>query len=259
MILSRIIHHLKTQNWTAVGLEFLIVILGVVIGFQVTEWNTQRQAIARAELLTTRLIEDLRNEQWRVEGNAIYYAQVSDNAQRAIDALEGRRSVDDETLVIEAFRATQIFSFPVIRTTYEELVATGTINLIADQALMTAAVEYYETGPENLSLQDRERAYRRAFARLADRALYEALAENCAEPRTLGIGDFTVLPEILDFPCDIDGQDEAIAAMAARLRNSDALLPLLRQRAIETSIESASQIYWRNLFAEILPPVEIAE
>ena len=259
MILSRIIHHLKTQNWTAVALEFLIVILGVVIGFQVTEWNTQRQAIARAELLTTRLIEDLRNEQWRVEGNAIYYAQVSDNAQRAIDALEGRRSVDDETLVIEAFRATQIFSFPVIRTTYEELVATGTINLIADQALMAAAVEYYETGPENLSLQDRERAYRRAFARLADRALYEALAENCAEPRTLGIGDFTVLPEILDFPCDIDGQDEAIAAMAARLRNSDALLPLLRQRAIETSIESASQIYWRNLFAEILPPVEIAE
>ena len=259
MILSRIIHHLKTQNWTAVGLEFLIVILGVVIGFQVTEWNTQRQAIARAELLTTRLIEDLRNEQWRVEGNAIYYAQVSDNAQRAIDALEGRRSVDDETLVIEAFRATQIFSFPVIRTTYEELVATGTINLIADQALMTAAVEYYETGPENLSLQDRERAYRRAFARLADRALYEALAENCAEPRTLGIGDFTVLPEILDFPCDIDGQDEAIAAMAARLRNSDALLPLLRQRAIETSIESASQIYWQNLFAEILPPVEATQ
>ena len=259
MILSRIIHHLKTQNWTAVALEFLIVILGVVIGFQVTEWNTQRQALARAELLTTRLIEDMRDEQWRVEGNAIYYGQVSDNAQRAIDALEGRRSVDDETLVIEAFRATQIFSFPVIRTTYEELVATGTINLIADQALMTAAVEYYETGPENLSLQDRERAYRRAFARLADRALYEALAENCAEPRTLGIGDFTVLPEILDFPCDIDGQDEAIAAMAARLRNSDALLPLLRQRAIETSIESASQIYWRNLFAEILPPVEIAE
>ena len=259
MILSRIIHHLKTQNWTAVGLEFLIVILGVVIGFQVTEWNAQRQALARAELLTTRLIEDMRDEQWRVEGNAIYYGQVSDNAQRAIDALEGRRSVDDETLVIEAFRATQIFSFPVIRTTYEELVATGTINLIADQALMAAAVEYYETGPENLSLQDRERAYRRAFARLADRALYEALAENCAEPRTLGIGDFTVLPEILDFPCDIDGQDEAIAAMAARLRNSDALLPLLRQRAIETSIESASQIYWRNLFAEILPPVEIAE
>ncbi len=259
MILSRIIHHLKTQNWTAVGLEFLIVILGVVIGFQVTEWNTQRQALARAELLTTRLIEDMRDEQWRVEGNAIYYGQVSDNAQRAIDALEGRRSVDDETLVIEAFRATQIFSFPVIRTTYEELVATGTINLIADQALMTGAVEYYETGPDDLSLQDRDRAYRRAFARLSDLALYEALADNCAEPRTLGIGDFTVLPEILDFPCDIEGQDEAIATLAARLRSSETLLPLLRQRAIETSIESASQIYWRNLFAEILPPVEIAE
>ncbi len=259
MILSRIIHHLKTQNWTAVGLEFLIVILGVVIGFQVTEWNTQRQAIARAELLTTRLIEDLRNEQWRVEGNAFYYAQVSDNAQRAIDALEGRRSVDDETLVIEAFRATQIFSFPIISTTYAELVATGTISLVADDALMIAAVEYYESGADVLSFQDRDRTYRSTFFQLADRALVEALADNCAEPRTMGIGDYAALPEILDFPCDIDGHDAAVTALAGRLRGNPAILPLLRQRAVETLVESRSQIYWRTLFGQVLPPVEVSE
>tara|TARA_R110002073_G_scaffold126703_1_gene271618 strand:+ start:10019 stop:10798 length:780 start_codon:yes stop_codon:yes gene_type:complete len=258
MILARLSRAIRQQNWFAVVLEFVIVIAGVVIGFQVTEWNSQRKAVARADILTARLIEDLRDEQWRVEGNAIYNAQVSDNAQRAIDALEGRRTVDDETLVVEAFRATQIFSFPIIRTTYEELVATGAIDLITDSALLVAAVEYYETGSENLSFQDRDRTYRHAFFRLSDRALYDALSANCAEPRTLGIGDFTTLPEILDFPCDIEGQDEAIAAMAERLRSTPELLPLLRQRAIETTIESQSQIYWRTLFAEILPPLEAA-
>ncbi|WP_394692786.1 hypothetical protein [Hyphobacterium sp.] len=259
MILARISHAIRTQNWFAVVLEFVIVIVGVIIGFQFTAWNTQREALARAGLLTERLIEDLRNEQWRVEGNTIYYAQVSENAQRALDALEGRRQVDDRTLVVEAFRATQIFSFPVIRTTYEELVATGTINLIEDDVLLAAAVEYYETGSDDMSFQDRDRTYRHAFFRLADRALYEALANNCAEPRTLAIGDYESLPEILDFPCDIDGHDEEIARMAERLRTTDTLLPLLRQRAIETSIESSSQIYWQTLFEEILPPREAAE
>lgn len=256
MILARLSHAIRTQNWFAVALEFVIVIAGVVIGFQVTAWNTQRETTARADILTARLIADLRDEQWRVDGNAIYNAQVSENAQRAIEALEGRREVEDETLVIEAFRATQIFSFPVIRATYDELVATGTINLIADEALLAAAIEYYETGQDDLSLQDRNRPYRYAFFRLSERALYDALADNCAEPQTLTIGDYAALPSILDFPCDIDGHDAAIAAMAERLRADDELLPLLRQRAVETSIDSRAQIYWQLMFERILPPEE---
>jgi hypothetical protein len=256
MILQRLTNAIRTQNWFAVALEFVIVIAGVVIGFQITAWNAERQDQARADILTARLIADLRDEQWRVDGNAVYYAQVSDNAQRAIEALEGRREVEDETLVIEAFRATQIFSFPVIRTTYEELVATGTINLIADDALLAAAVEYYETGQDDLSLQDRDRPYRHAFFRLSDRALYDALSDNCAEPRTMEIGDYAALTEILDFPCEVEGHDAAIAVMAARLRTDENLLPLLRQRAVETSIESQSQIYWQLMFERILPPLD---
>jgi hypothetical protein len=43
MILRRLSEHLKAQNWTAVTLEFVIVMTGVVIGFQVTAWNAARQ------------------------------------------------------------------------------------------------------------------------------------------------------------------------------------------------------------------------
>ena len=105
MILARLSHAIRQQNWFAVVLEFVIVIAGVVIGFQVTAWNTEQEAAARTDLLTARLIADLRAEQWRIEGTSLYSAQVADNAQRALDTLEGRRTVDDETLVIEAFRA----------------------------------------------------------------------------------------------------------------------------------------------------------
>lgn len=252
MILSRLSRALRQQNWVAVALEFIIVIVGVVIGFQITAWNADRARLERAEVLTERLIADLRDEQWRIEGTARYYEQVADNAQRALDTLEGRRDVDDETLVLEAFRATQIFNFPVIRTTYNELIATGAVDLIEDEDLITLAVEYYETPREELNFMDPGRPYRYAFYRLADRALYEDLADHCAEPRLLQIGDYAALPQILEFPCDINGHDAAIAATAARLRADDEIIPLLRQRAIEASMNSR-QDYWQNAFGHALP------
>ncbi|WDI32184.1 hypothetical protein PUV54_03130 [Hyphococcus flavus] len=42
MLLRRVIEHVKTQNWTAVALDFVIVVVGVFIGIQVSNWNDAR-------------------------------------------------------------------------------------------------------------------------------------------------------------------------------------------------------------------------
>ncbi|CAN0603893.1 unnamed protein product, partial [Ectocarpus sp. 12 AP-2014] len=49
MILRSLTKHVKDQNWFAVGLDFAIVIVGVFIGIQVSNWNeSQReQALLR--------------------------------------------------------------------------------------------------------------------------------------------------------------------------------------------------------------------
>ncbi len=41
MILCRIMEHIKTQSCFAVGLDFVIVVFGVVIGIQVANWNNR--------------------------------------------------------------------------------------------------------------------------------------------------------------------------------------------------------------------------
>ena len=41
MILRRIAHHVKQQQWTAVLIELVIVILGVFLGFQVSDWANE--------------------------------------------------------------------------------------------------------------------------------------------------------------------------------------------------------------------------
>ncbi|MEL6859246.1 MAG: hypothetical protein AAFO74_12735 [Pseudomonadota bacterium] len=43
MILRRVTKHVKDQNWFAVGLDFIIVVFGVFIGLQVSNWNDARQ------------------------------------------------------------------------------------------------------------------------------------------------------------------------------------------------------------------------
>ncbi len=39
MLLRRITQHVQNQNWFAVFIDFLIVVVGVFIGIQVANWN----------------------------------------------------------------------------------------------------------------------------------------------------------------------------------------------------------------------------
>ncbi|MGK2924785.1 MAG: hypothetical protein ACSLE2_04120 [Lysobacterales bacterium] len=43
MILRRVIAHFRNQEWTAIALDFVIVVVGVFVGIQVANWNEERK------------------------------------------------------------------------------------------------------------------------------------------------------------------------------------------------------------------------
>ena len=43
MLLRSVIAHVKDQNRIAVGIDFAIVVAGMLVAFQVTEWNEDRE------------------------------------------------------------------------------------------------------------------------------------------------------------------------------------------------------------------------
>jgi hypothetical protein len=43
MILRRFTQHVTEQNWFAVGLDLVVVVVGIFLGLQVTQWNDARQ------------------------------------------------------------------------------------------------------------------------------------------------------------------------------------------------------------------------
>ena len=59
MILSNITQAIREQNYYAVALEFVIVILGVVIGFQINAWANSRQLGAEERMFVDRLYADI--------------------------------------------------------------------------------------------------------------------------------------------------------------------------------------------------------
>ncbi|AKS41194.1 hypothetical protein [Wenzhouxiangella marina] len=55
MILRSVMRHVRDQNWVAVGLDFLIVVVGVFIGIQVANWNDWRLERIEEQTILERL------------------------------------------------------------------------------------------------------------------------------------------------------------------------------------------------------------
>ncbi len=63
MLLHRVIEHVRGQAWTAIGIDFVIVVVGVFVGIQVANWNEARveRELVRGHL--SEIAEDLRTHQ----------------------------------------------------------------------------------------------------------------------------------------------------------------------------------------------------
>ena len=62
MMLRRLAQALKEQNWTAIFIEFVLLVVGVFLGIQVANWNSARIERAQETMYLTRLAEDVRSD-----------------------------------------------------------------------------------------------------------------------------------------------------------------------------------------------------
>jgi hypothetical protein len=69
-IFQRFALSLRAQDWVAAGIEFVLVVLGVFLGFQLTQWNDDRQDRAREVSLMLNVARDLREDVIELNENA---------------------------------------------------------------------------------------------------------------------------------------------------------------------------------------------
>ena len=82
MILRRIAQHMKQQHWTGVFIELVIVILGVFIGLQASNWNQARESAVRRAAALERLHDESEQDVTFFKKLVDYYRQNGKKKER---------------------------------------------------------------------------------------------------------------------------------------------------------------------------------
>ncbi len=161
MILRRVIAHFRRQEWTAIFIDFVIVVVGVFVGLQVNNWNAAQSDRSREAKYMTRIAEDLRadiveiDEISRVASvrmAALTRVAWSPDGEPAPDALlsaRGRIVVQKAPAFSERDHGSAGVALFILttlegnRSAYDALISTGDMTLIRDAALLRDIQSYY--------------------------------------------------------------------------------------------------------------------
>jgi hypothetical protein len=145
MILRRVIAHFRKQEWTAIALDFLIVVVGVFIGIQVSNWNEARAEAARSREYLSRIRAELVSDMTQLERHRGLWQKGANEGYVAISYAEtGARGGATDWEILRAFlHASQSFQLSFADTTYSELRSAGELRLIPDAGLRSAMADYY--------------------------------------------------------------------------------------------------------------------
>jgi Family of unknown function (DUF6090) len=170
MILRRFAEALKDQNWAAIAIEFVLLVLGVFLGIQVANWNEARRNEANEGRYLVELAEDLRADivecdetvaaargrvtaarhlldaagmtlVWRspwagVPADESAPGEDSGNAWQPAEPF-----VSAQGVYLRWLTNTRVLDGQ--RNTFDELVSSGNLGVISDRALVRTLTRYY--------------------------------------------------------------------------------------------------------------------
>lgn len=144
MILRRVIAHFKKQEWTAIALDFLIVVAGILLAFQITSWNEARRDKALEREYLERLYADIENT-LESRGRAAQWDETRLTQQTLVlNALRSGELRDEDRAAFDTGLSWFGFvSGPEVQwATVDELRSTGAMNLISDVTLRSAILRF---------------------------------------------------------------------------------------------------------------------
>lgn len=219
----RFARHLRRQDWFAVGIELLIVILGVYLGLQVNTWAANRADDRRSEVYVNRLIADLDADLNMRRANVAYYGAVYDSAERAHVLLETPES-DARELVVNAYRATEYSYAPATTATWNEIVSSGDLALLPQGEIVSLASAYFADDTSRISSEPLLASpYRRRVRSLIPHDVQRAIRAGCGDVR-----DALDRAAVFSQDCQLDLPQERLEAAALALRSDPEVIPDLR-------------------------------
>ena len=168
MILQRISKALRQQDWFTVVIETLIVVFGVFMGLQVNNWNSQRINAAEERVMLVRLQSDFKAVLNDSDEKIIFLQEVQPMNAALLQLIRDSAKDTDNDASKETYAKLLSKAFSLPRTpgmsdTYEELVTSGKMNLVSNQALRVALTSMATEAREIAHAQQAVREWSRPY------------------------------------------------------------------------------------------------
>ena len=255
MIFKRAIAKLRAQDWTAISIEVVIVVVGVFIGTAVANWNEQRLERAGTRKMLAQLVPELRSQIEFFDTTKTYYATSRSYADRAFAGWKRDPLISDEQFVIAAYQASQITGIAINPDSWSLTFGSGQLRNIDDPKIrrnleLALTADYAPVEIAAVATPYREKVRRVIPIEIQDRiriacgdrsvrgkegAFYVTLRPTCPLKIDPALAASTAVA--LRARPDLVGElDWHLAAVAAFLGNADLLSTPLRelQRQLDT-------------------------
>jgi hypothetical protein len=224
MSLLKLSARLRAHDWTAALIELVIVIVGILIALQVTNWNQDRIDRARGDNYHQRIKIELGEDIRAIDTAVNYWKQVSAYGYAATAHAESGKLVDGSNwkTVLAYYQASQIMPFQLDDTSFVEMRDSGDLALITDEKLRKHLSGYYRltSGGAVGYLLRHDPVYRVQIRGLTPDSIQEYIWSHCFR-QLEGTNQ-----ELIDCPSPIS--EESAAALLESYRGADGLLQNLR-------------------------------
>lgn len=224
MIFKRAAARLRAQDWVAITIELGIVIIGVFIGIQVSNWNQARLERRETQQMLARLKPEL---DYLLENCAAARAYYRITRRYADTALAGWRRdprVSDHDFVVAAYQASQIYETATNNAAWGNIFGADRLRTIEDPALRSnlAFLMYADTRPTDTRAVDTP--YRANVRKIIPVEIQDAVRAKCGDQRPADNPQLFYLPE----RCELEIPASAASEAASALRSHPALIEDLR-------------------------------
>ena len=142
MLLRRYLEHFSTQNWTAIVLDFFIVVAGIFLGLQVDGWNESRKDAIREREHLEQLHTDFSKNAQALELMRQRHGEMASDMMFAIGEVK-KETLDpdnEERFKWAILTMNQVPPMSLNMAGYRAMVAAGDFSLLRDKALRSLLV-----------------------------------------------------------------------------------------------------------------------
>ena len=259
------------MRWRWLGVEFVVIALGVLAALFVDTWVDDQDNAERAEVYRQRLIVDVQQDILNLDAVMAYFTNIRKYGLLALEDLEGKAGLDDFTLLFAAFNAAEEWGFELQSATFVDMQSTGGLALIEDVGLRLELAGYHRQANNVADVWAIRGAYREKARGIIPNALQAAIHENCTvEPLREDDSQY-VQPEGVAFSadtlpltgsasaegvCDLKPADFDLARAAEEFRSDPEIARHLRFRISEVRVATALFGGQRMLAEKLLKRLE---